>query len=244
MSDVIHLCRAYETYEGGRGAPTRTYCDRHAVEYRENQPPYFFMKKEVEGQRVEVYARVGNKLVERASTALDQANRQHPLNTRPLPKEFLTLAKEAGVCVPCFRAAVLDRCWPPAPERMSDDALKAFVREWLSGNVWSNMHVPAVKRLVDMVAGRLEATPQQLIEMRQEAAAQTKMCFILLGVGETAPEDYLAQVGIYWQHIGKCKTVVADMPTFLEHQTMHRADWERAQKAINRTEQALNNIEI
>lgn len=175
-------------------------------------------------------------LVARTARALDQRDRSHPLEHRALPGEYEALAHDQGSCALCFREAVLAACAPAAPPRLTKDEMKRFVWEWLSGNVWSNMHVPAAVHLVEMQARGFVTA---LDDLRREAAEQAKMCFPLLHLAPSMPDDYKQHVAFYWQLLSEARSTVAEMPCFLTYRTMHADDWAVLREAISKAAQVI-----
>ena len=108
----------------------------------------------------------------------------------------------------------------PAP-RMEDADLKAFVKDWLAGRIFSTAHLRA----------ELDKLPH---------------VFMPLAFG--ALEHFDAKtVGLLWVNLTKDRPLpmaINGLPMFAMVRVMHKDDWDRARDAIIRERDRLEEIKV
>jgi len=114
-----HLKHLNEYYEGGRGAPTTTYCGT----------PLEGLSDAETGWDSEF-----SELIRNTAILLDATDRSKPLDQRAVPKDQSD--KGSDICEDCFTAAVRWRCYPEGPPRHSKEELKQFVLDVCDNRVY------------------------------------------------------------------------------------------------------------
>lgn len=104
--------------------------------------------------------------------------------------------------------------------RFTDDELRTFIDDFLSGRVWTSVH-----------------TPDNLLTS----------VFLPIAFGGFASytDSSLENIGVLYEHMAKAgPRSVNGCPMFLSMQFMHKDDWERAAKAIDRERERRKAIEV
>lgn len=163
-----------------------------------------------------------SSLIDGAGVALDMTDRSLPLDERVLPDEALVEAKKESLCVECFAKAVRDKCWGEAPIHMEQEELRTFVRDWMDRRIFSHLHI--------------------------ENPKDVRSCFMILALTPPMPKDYIEKVGLIYEYLDKAgPRSINGMPNFLSMRLMHKDDWSRALKVIEKEEEhraALESVEI
>jgi hypothetical protein len=107
--------------------------------------------------------------------------------------------------------------WPREPIRMSDDALRQFVEDWLARKIYSIYHGPKDDPFLAFVM--LKLVPP--------------------------PVDFVDQVGCVYEYIREAGPFsVNGHPMFLSHHFMHADDWQVAVKTIRAEEERRKGVEL
>ena len=107
----------------------------------------------------------------------------------------------------------------PPLERMSDEALRTFVDDFVSGRIYSGHHVPEGASPLDpFLILRLAGLPEGW-----------------------QPED----IGTVYEYINAAGPLAVNgMPTFLSCRFIHIDDWQRAVDLIQKEEDRRKNIDV